>query len=80
MGRRSVGERQDLSTLLGKMLRIDVNVEDDRVPYKIPPSNPFAFSAKEQLMSLFGISEYDFNKIKTRSASGNLVIRLAQSV
>lgn len=58
---------QDLQTLLGKMLRIDVNVEDDRVPYKIPPSNPFAYAAKEQLMSLFGISEHDFSKIKTKA-------------
>ncbi len=58
---------QDLSTLLGKMLRVDVNTEDDRIPYKIPPSNPFATAAKEQLMSLFGISEVDFAKIKTRS-------------
>ncbi|MDX1980061.1 MAG: PQQ-dependent sugar dehydrogenase [Bryobacteraceae bacterium] len=58
---------QDLSTLLGKMLRIDVNVEDDRIPYKIPPSNPFAFAASERLMSLFGISEHDFSKIKTKS-------------
>jgi len=58
---------QDLNTWLGKILRIDVNVEDDRIPYKIPPSNPFATAAKEQLMSLFGISEEDFSKIKTKS-------------
>lgn len=58
---------QDLSSILGKMLRIDVNVEDDHIPYKIPPSNPFAFAAKEQLMSLFGISEHDFSKIKTKA-------------
>jgi cytochrome c(L) len=58
---------QDLNTLLGKMLRIDVNTEDDRIPYKIPPSNPFAYAAKEQLMSLFGISENDFSRIKTKS-------------
>jgi cytochrome c(L) len=58
---------QNLETWLGKMLRIDVNVEDDRVPYKIPPTNPFAYAAKEQLMSLFGISEHDFSKIKTKA-------------
>ncbi|MFN0106362.1 MAG: PQQ-dependent sugar dehydrogenase [Bryobacteraceae bacterium] len=58
---------QDLNTLLGKMLRIDVNTEDDRIPYKIPPLNPFAYAAKEQLMSLFGITEHDFSKIKTKS-------------
>jgi cytochrome c(L) len=59
---------QDLGTLLGKMLRIDVNTEDnDKVPYKIPPTNPFAEAKSERLMQLFGISELDFSKIKTRS-------------
>ena len=58
---------QDLGTLLGKILRIDVNTEDnDRVPYKIPASNPFANAGQERLMQLFGISEVDFAKIKTR--------------
>ncbi len=58
---------QNLDTWLGKMLRIDVNVEDDRVAYKIPPTNPFAHAASERLMSLFGVSEHDFSKIKTKS-------------
>lgn len=58
---------QDLSTLLGKILRIDVNVEDDSIPYKIPASNPFASAAKERLMVLFGITEEQFAKIKTRA-------------
>ena len=58
---------QDLGTLLGKILRIDVNTtDDDTVPYKIPPTNPFARARDERLMSLFGISEVDFAKIKTR--------------
>lgn len=58
---------QDLSTLLGKILRIDVNTsEDDTIPYKIPPTNPFARARDERLMQLFGISELDFAKIKTR--------------
>jgi cytochrome c(L) len=58
---------QDLNTLLGKILRIDVNTEDnDKVPYKIPPTNPFADASRERLMQLFGISEADFAKIKTR--------------
>ena len=60
-----LGAGQDLFTLLGKLLRIDVNTdEDDRVPYKIPPTNPFAHSGDERLMQLFGISEADFAKIK----------------
>ncbi len=58
---------QDLSTPLAKMLRIDVNVEDDSRPYKIPPDNPFADAAKERLMVLFGITEEEFATIKTRS-------------
>ena len=59
---------QDLNTFLAKMLRIDVNTEDnDKIPYKIPPTNPLYGAASERLMSLFGISEYDFSKIKTRS-------------
>lgn len=58
---------QDLSTLLGKILRIDVNTQDnDKIPYKIPPSNPFATARDERLMQLFGISEVDFAKIRTR--------------
>ena len=58
---------QDLSTLLGKMLRIDVDVEDDSIPYEVPADNPFAAASKEQLMVLFGITEEQFGAIKTRS-------------
>jgi cytochrome c(L) len=57
---------QDLGTLLGKILRIDVNTPDDTVPYRIPATNPFATAGQERLMQLFGISEVDFAKIKTR--------------
>jgi glucose/arabinose dehydrogenase len=59
---------QDLSTWLGKILRIDVDVPDeDGRPYRIPPTNPFAQAARERLMVLFGISEEEFSKIKTKS-------------
>ena len=57
---------QDLTTPLAKLLRIDVDVEDPQ-PYGIPAGNPFATAAKEQLMSLFGITEEQFSKIKTRA-------------
>jgi cytochrome c(L) len=58
---------QDLSSLLGKILRIDVNTQDnDAIPYKVPATNPFAKARDERLMQLFGISEVDFAKIRTR--------------
>lgn len=58
---------QDLSSLLAKMLRIDVDTAgDDTIPYKIPPTNPFARARDERLMQLFGISEVDFAKIRTK--------------
>ena len=56
---------KDLSTRLGKILRVDVNTEDS--PYKIPADNPLADASKERLMSLFGLTEEDFSKIRTKS-------------
>jgi len=59
---------QDLSTPLGKILRIDVNTEDnDAIPYKIPPANPLARAREERLMALFGITELEFSRIRTRA-------------
>src|SRR5690606_20483602 len=51
---------QDLSTRLGKLLRIDVDVDDDNRAYDIPPDNPFVEASKERLMVLFGITEEEF--------------------
>src|SRR5258708_25588704 len=57
---------QDLSTYLAKILGIDVNTQDDdTIPYKIPPANPFARASDERLMQLFGVTEADFGKIRT---------------
>lgn len=56
---------QDLSTLLGKILRIDVEPAlDDSDPYRdyaIPPDNPF--SRDPELVQLFGLSEDFFADI-----------------
>jgi uncharacterized repeat protein (TIGR03806 family) len=41
----SIGNGQRLSTLLGKMLRIDVNGSTGLTRYAIPPGNPFAGGA-----------------------------------
>ncbi len=57
---------QRLDTHLGKMLRIDVDTQDD-APYSVPKDNPFATADKPQMMSLFGVTEQGFSKIKIGS-------------
>src|SRR6185312_11646871 len=57
---------QDISTWMGKMLRIDVHT-DGKQRYTVPDSNPFAHAADPQLMVLFGKSELEFSKIKQRA-------------
>jgi glucose/arabinose dehydrogenase len=58
----------DLSTWMGKMLRIDVNVKDRKNQrYTVPETNPLVSAAEPQLMVLFGKSELEFSKIKQKS-------------
>jgi uncharacterized repeat protein (TIGR03806 family) len=42
----SIGNGQNLRTLLGKMLRIDVAASSSTTTYAIPPSNPYAGNAR----------------------------------
>ncbi len=69
---------QDPADLLGKMLRIDVNVPDtDRAGYKIPPDNPFlgANTARDEIWA-FGLRNpwrYSFDDV-ARGGTGALII------
>jgi len=56
---------QDLSTLLGKVLRIDVNQGNGFDNYSIPADNPFA--SKQALVQLFDITEEEFAEIHTEA-------------
>ncbi len=56
---------QDLHTLLGKMLRIDVNKSSADRAYDIPKDNPFLTPLQQ--MTLFGVSEEQFSKVRPRS-------------
>jgi glucose/arabinose dehydrogenase len=69
---------QNPNDLLGKMLRIDVNVPDnDAFGYTIPPDNPFlgASSARDEIWA-FGLRNpwrYNFDDV-SRGGTGALVI------
>ena len=56
---------QDLHTLLGKMLRIDVNKTSGDRAYDIPKDNPFITPLQQ--MTLFGVSEEAFSKVHPKA-------------
>ena len=56
---------QDLSTTLGKVLRIDVNTHTPEKGYGIPKDNPFITPLQQ--MTLFGVSEEAFSKIAPKA-------------
>lgn len=58
---------QDLSTLLGKLLRIDVDTSSPSQPYGIPEDNPFV--QEETLVQLFNIPESEFAQLNPTARS-----------
>jgi len=56
---------QDLHTLMGKILRIDVNKTTGDRAYDIPKDNPFVTPLQQ--MTLFGVSEEAFSKIHPKA-------------
>jgi glucose/arabinose dehydrogenase len=52
---------QNLGTWLGKTLRIKVNEEGG---YTVPKDNPFVAASQTKLMTLFGVPEVEFSKVK----------------
>jgi glucose/arabinose dehydrogenase len=57
---------QNLTHHLSKILRIDVNTPD-HVAYNVPRDNPYADASKDRMMTLFGVTEEGFSKIKMGS-------------
>jgi glucose/arabinose dehydrogenase len=68
---------QNPNELLGKMLRIDVGVDDsDPIGYRVPPGNPFAGSSTRREIWAFGLRNpwrYNFDD-PLRGGNGALVI------
>lgn len=60
-----IGAGQDLSTVLGKMLRIDLGASTPDRAYSVPKDNPFLTPLQQ--MTLFGVSELQFSKIHPRA-------------
>jgi glucose/arabinose dehydrogenase len=68
---------QSPSSLLGKMLRVDVNVPDSHpIGYVVPPNNPFVSSGPRPEIWSFGLRNpwrFSFDDV-TRGGTGALVI------
>jgi glucose/arabinose dehydrogenase len=68
---------QSPSDLLGKMLRVDVNVSDgDPIGYRVPPDNPFVGTSTRPEIWAFGLRNpwrYNFDD-PTRGGTGALLI------
>jgi len=56
---------QDLHTVMGKMLRIDVNKSSGDRAYDVPKDNPFITPLQQ--MTLFGVSEEAFSKVHPKA-------------
>lgn len=66
---------QDGRTLLGKILRVDVNVPDSHpIGYQIPPDNPFTSGARPEIWSFGWRNPWRFNfDDVTRGGSGAML-------
>jgi len=70
-----MGNGQNLQTLLGKMLRIDVNSQSGGKQYAIPPSNPFANSGGLPEIWAYGLRNpwrFSFERGGTRLFVGDV--------
>jgi len=60
-----ISTSQDLHTVMGKMLRIDVNKSSGDRAYDVPKDNPFITPLQQ--MTLFGVSEEAFSKVHPKA-------------
>jgi glucose/arabinose dehydrogenase len=68
------GNAQSLRSLLGKILRIDVNRATRAAPYSIPPSNPFASGANGARPEIYALGLRNPFKVTRDKDSGQIWI------